>query len=156
MSEQLIKKEKYFILKRKMNRINEKIIEVEQFLEELESCLPDDFIEYKQDFKIRAIGERYFEKIIEAIIDIAFLIIKEKNLKQPEYEKQVFDILFNNKIISQELSLKLQDAKGMRNIIAHEYGKVDDELIFHSLTEELIIDSYEFIKQIEKVIKKCL
>jgi len=45
-----------------MNRINEKIIEVEQFLEELESCLPDDFIEYKQDFKIRAIGERYFEK----------------------------------------------------------------------------------------------
>ncbi|HIG94990.1 MAG: hypothetical protein QT05_C0013G0011 [archaeon GW2011_AR13] len=139
-----------------MNRINEKIIEVEQFLEELESCLPDDFIEYKQDFKIRAIGERYFEKIIEAIIDIAFLIIKEKNLKQPEYEKQVFDILFNNKIISQELSLKLQDAKGMRNIIAHEYGKVDDELIFHSLTEELIIDSYEFIKQIEKVIKKCL
>ena len=139
-----------------MNRINEKIIEVEQFLEELESCLPDDFIEYKQDFKIRAIGERYFEKIIEAIINIAFLIIKEKNLKQPEYEKQVFDILFNNKIISQELSLKLQDAKGMRNIIAHEYGKVDDELIFHSLTEELIIDSYEFIKQIEKVIKKCL
>ena len=139
-----------------MNRINEKIIEVEQFLEELESCLPDDFIEYKQDFKIRAIGERYFEKIIEAIIDIAFLIIKEKNLKQPEYEKQVFDILFNNKIISQELSLKLQDAKGMRNIIAHEYGKVDDELIFHSLTEELIIDSYEFIKQIEKVIKNCL
>src|SRR3989339_782925 len=84
------------------------------------------------------------------------LYIKEKNLKQPEYEKQVFDILFNNKIISQELSLKLQDAKGMRNIIAHEYGKVDDELIFHSLTEELIIDSYEFIKQIEKVIKKCL
>ena len=64
------------------NRIKEKIDEIEQFLEELENSLPKDFDEYKTDYKLRAIGERYFEKIIEGVIDLAFFIIKEKNSKE--------------------------------------------------------------------------
>ncbi len=74
-------------------RINDKINEIEKFLGELESSLPTNFEEYKKDYRIRAIGERYFEKIVKAIIDLAFIIVKEKNFKQPEYEKQVFEIL---------------------------------------------------------------
>jgi len=36
----------------------------------------------------------------------------------------------------------------MRNIIAHEYGRIDNELVFHSLVEELIPDVQEFLKVI--------
>lgn len=133
------------------NRVKEKINEIEQFLEELESSLPEDFKEYKTDYKLRAIGERYFEKIIEGIVDLAFYIIKEKNLKQPEEDKQAFDILSKEKIISESLAGKLKDAKGMRNILAHEYGRIDNELVFHSLIEELIPDVQEFIKSINKI-----
>jgi len=134
-----------------MTRINDKIIEIEKFLEELESILPFSLKEYKQNFKIKAIGERYFEKIIEAIIDLAFLIIKEKRFQTPEYEKQAFDILKNENVISEILATRLKDAKGMRNIIAHEYGKIDDELVFESITEELIKDANEFIDLIKKL-----
>ncbi len=132
-------------------RINDKINEIEKFLGELESSLPTNFEEYKKDYRIRAIGERYFEKIVKAIIDLAFIIVKEKNFKQPEYEKQVFEILADNNIISQELSKKLQDAKGMRNIITHEYGKIDDELVFESITKEIIRDANEFINLVKKI-----
>ena len=134
------------------NRLNEKLMELEEFLEELENSLPGDFEEYKTDYKLRAIGERYFEKIIKAVIDLSFMIIKLKNFKQPEQEKEVFDILTENKIISSTLSKRLQDAKGMRNIIAHEYGRIDNELVFHSLAEELIPDVQEFISSINKII----
>lgn len=130
------------------NRINDKILEIEQFLEELESSLPENFEQYKTDFKLRAIGERYFEKIIEAVVDLAFFIIKDKNLKQPDEDKQAFDILSKEKIISGNLAEKLKDAKGMRNILAHEYGRIDNELIFHSISEELIPDVQEFLKVI--------
>lgn len=123
------------------DRISDKIEEIEKFLEELESSLPTSFEEYKQNYRIRAISERYFEKIVKAIIDLAFIIVKEKNFKQPEYEKQVFDILADNNTISQKLSKRLQDAKGMRNIIAHEYGKIDDEMVFESITQEIIRDA---------------
>ena len=133
-------------------RINEKIIELEQFLEELGESLPEDFEEYKTDYKLRAIGERYFEKIIESIVDLAFFIIKGKSLKQPEEDKQCFDILAKENIITGPLSNKLKNAKGMRNIIAHEYGRIDNELVFHTLIEELIPDVQEFIKAINKII----
>ena len=134
-----------------MDRIKDKIIEIESFLNELNSCLPSDFEQYKTDFKLRAIGERYFEKIIEAVVDLAFFVIKEKNLKQPEEDKQSFDILAEEKIISNSLADRLKDAKGMRNILAHEYGRIDNELVFHSLAEELIPDVQEFMEIIENL-----
>ncbi len=133
------------------NRLDDKIIELEEFLAELEGSLPEDFEEYKTDYKLRAIGERYFEKIIKAVIDLSFIIIKFKNLKQPEQEKEVFDILVENKIVSLQLSKRLRSAKGMRNIIAHEYGRIDNELVFHSLAEDLIPDVREFINAINKL-----
>jgi len=132
-------------------RINDKINEIEKFLGELEPSLPTNFEEYKKDYRIRAIGERYFEKIVKAIIDLAFIIVKEKNFKQPEYEKQVFEILADNNIISQELSKKLQDAKGMRNIITHEYGKNDNELVIKSITKEIKRDANEYINLDKKI-----
>ena len=133
-----------------MNRKKDKIQEIKKFLDELGSVLPSSFEEYEGDFKIRAICERYFEKIIEAVVDLSFIVIKEMGLRIPEEDKEAFDILAKEKIISEELSEKLKDAKVMRNIISHEYGKIDDEMIFESVTEELKKDISEFIKVIEK------
>jgi len=133
-----------------MSRINDKIIEIEKFLEELGSVLPKDLEEYLKDFKVKAICERYFEKIIEAVIDLTFLLIKEQNFESPKDEDSSFNILSNHKIISKELSLKLKEAKGMRNIITHEYGKINDELVFEAITEQLGKDVEEFIKTIKK------
>jgi len=131
-------------------RINDKIREIGNYLSELEEIMPKNFHEYKTDLKTKAACERYFEKIIEAVIDLAFLIIKDKGYKIPEEDKEAFDILANEKIISQELSIRLKEAKGMRNIIAHEYGKIDDELIFHSITEEIQSDVNKLIKSLKK------
>lgn len=131
-------------------RINDKISEIEDYLSELEEIMPESFHDYKIDLKTKAACERYFEKIIEAVIDLAFLIIKDKGYKIPEEDKEAFDILAHEKIISQELAIKFKEAKGMRNIIAHEYGQTDDELIFHSITEELKLDVNELIKSLKK------
>ncbi len=78
-----------------MNRIKDKIEEIEEYVEELKPALPSSFEEYEKDYKIRAICERYFEKIIEAVTDLAFLIIKKKSYKTPENDKEAFDILIN-------------------------------------------------------------
>lgn len=91
-------------------------------------------------------------KIIEAIVDLAFLVIKEKGFRTPEEDKEAFDILAEEKIISEQLAQKLKEAKGMRNIIAHEYGRVDDRIVFESITEELVRDAKEFLKNIRKII----
>ena len=133
------------------NRINEKIEEVEKYLQELNEILPKSFEEYISNIEKRAACERYFEKIIEAVVDLNFLIIKNKGLKVPEDEESSFILLSDEKIISYELAKKLKNAKGMRNIIAHEYGKVDDEIVFEVITTQLDQDIKEFIKIIREI-----
>lgn len=126
-------------------RIKDKIEEIEKFLQELSEIIPDNLENYKEDFKAKAACERYAERIIGGITDLAFLVIKEKKYLSPESDLHAFEILSKNKIISVEFSEKLQDAKSMRNIIAHEYGEVDDEIVFNSLKDELEKDVKEFI-----------
>ena len=130
-------------------RINGKITEIERYLSELEDILPGNFEEYEKDFTKKAACERYFERIVEAIIDVAFLMIKKNKYKIPEEDKAAFDVLSEENIISIELAEKLKDAKGMRNIIAHEYGRIDDSIVFESITKELIKDTDEFLKAIK-------
>ena len=133
-------------------RLKDKIREIESYASELSEIMPQSFEQYKE-IKTKAACERYFEKIVEAVIDLAFLIIKDKGFKIPEEDKEAFDILSKEKIISEELAEKFKDAKGMRNIIAHEYGSIDDEIIFHSITEEIEKDVKEFVRAVKITLK---
>ncbi len=137
-----------------MKRIDEKIVEITKFVEQLRSMVPSNLEEYKSNLEKRAACERYFEKIIEAVVDLAFLFIKFKKFKIPEDDADAFNILLNNKIINDNLSTRLKDAKGMRNIIAHEYGKIDDEIVFEAITKELEKDARDFIRNIKSKYSK--
>ncbi|MBS3078861.1 DUF86 domain-containing protein [Candidatus Pacearchaeota archaeon] len=136
-------------------RIDEKIEQIDKFMEELYSSIPQslELEDYKKDFKLKAICEHYFEKIIEAVEDLAFLVMNHKEFKYPEYENEIFDILYKNKIISEILTKKLKNAKGMRNFIAHQYGKIDDVLVYHAIFEELEKDINEFLDNIKEVMR---
>ena len=133
-----------------MSRINEKIDEIKMYLNELSNIVPDKFEDYKSNNLIKAACERYFEKIIEAITDVAFILIAKKRFRIPEDDTDSFRILLEHKIINEELYKKLKNAKGMRNIIAHEYGKIDDEIVFEAIKEELSKDVREFIEKARK------
>ena len=132
-------------------RIPDKISEIENYVSELIGIIPDNFENYEGDNKTKAACERYFEKIIEAIVDLAFLIIKDKGYKIPEEDKVAFDILAKEKVISYDLAGKFKDAKGMRNIIAHDYGRIDDNIVFESITKDLIEDVNTLINEIKKI-----
>ena len=127
------------------NRKEDKIKDLNGYLVELEEILPKDLNEYLTNFEKKAACERYFEKIIEAVIDLAFLIIKENKFRNPNSERDALKILFEEEVIGEGLSIKISEAKSMRNIIIHEYGNIDDELVFDSLTKELIKDVHDFI-----------
>lgn|SRR3989338_7389553 len=139
-------------------RISEKIKEIEEYLQNLFEISPDSLEEYKNNWKTRAICERLCEKIAEACVDLAFLIFKkeldkDKNIRVAKDDSEVFEIIRDKNIISPELCKKLIHLKGMRNIIAHEYGKVDDEIVFEIISNELERDASKFIRCIEEKIK---
>ena len=132
-----------------MTRINDKINEVYKYLEQLGSIVPSSFEEYKSGIEKKAACERYVEKVVEAVTDLAFLVIKNKKFRIPEDDIDSFNILLENKIIDNDLAAKLKNAKGMRNIISHQYGKIDDEIVFDAIKEELYKDVRKFISLTE-------
>ena len=132
-----------------MTRIEDKINEINEFLNELKSIIPSSFDKYKSNIEKKAACERYVEKIVEAVTDLAFLIIKNKKLKIPEDDIDAFNILLDNKLIDSGLAAKLKNAKGMKNIIFHQYWKVDDEIVFEAITEELDKDMREFLGRVK-------
>lgn len=135
-----------------MSRIKDKINEIHVYLEELSKIVPSEFDDYKSNNLVKAACERYFEKIVEAVTDIAFMVIVRRKLRVPEDDIDAFNILLEHKIIDEWLYKKLKEAKGMRNILAHQYGTINDKIVFESITEELDKDIRDFISTIEKLI----
>ena len=135
------------------DRINDKVLEIGGYLSDLGNFTPDSFELYKDNKEKKAVCEHYFEKIMGAVEDLAFIIIKENKLKIGDEDK-VFSILSEQDIISDDLAKKLKEAKGMRNIIAHEYGEIDDEIVFNSIKNELIKDVEEFVGLVELLMEE--
>jgi len=135
-------------------RIEDKIKDIKTYLEQLSKIKPNTFKEYEKDFKTKAACERYFEKIAEAVVDLAILMIKEKGLPTPEEDYEAFETLEKEKIIDSKLAKKLKDMKGMRNIIAHQYGDVDDELMYTAVSKEIEDDVKVFLSIINKINKE--
>ena len=133
-----------------MGRVQDKIKEAEEYLSELEEIAPNSFEEYMNNLEKRLACERALEKIIEAVNDLAILFIKEKKLPMPDEDIKAFDILSKRSTIPAELSEKLKQAKGMRNFISHQYGKINNELVFEAIDGEILRDARLFINLILK------
>ena len=133
-------------------RIEKKIEQVEEYLDEVDSVIPDNLKEYEKSNTIKRACERYFQLIAESIIDLAFFVIIYKKLEQPMSEDSVFDVLFNGKVISASLRDNLKDAKSMRNFIIHRYGEIDDAKVYYSLSEELEKHAREFIVKVREIV----
>ncbi len=140
-------------------RFNEKIAEISEYLQNIQEACPNNLEVYRKDWKAKAICERLCEKIAEAVVDLAFMIFKEelskdKNIKIPKNDSEVFDALKDRKIITQDLCRNLVELKGMRNWLAHKYSEIIDEIIFNAVSEELPRDIKHFLNVIEEYAKE--
>ena len=133
-----------------MSLISDKIKEIEKYLSELEKVIPENISIYLKNLEKRLACERAFEKIIESVNDLAILIIKEKRFQMPNEDIKAFEVLSDKKIISRELADNLKKAMGMRNFLVHQYGDINNEIVFEAIQKEIFDDVNDFIDQIEK------
>jgi uncharacterized protein YutE (UPF0331/DUF86 family) len=117
-------------------RILAKIDELGTYLNEIKGIAPGSFKEYQKIEKKRAC-ERLLQVSIEVVIDISHLLVSGLRLGLPAEEDDLFSKLLEAHIISREMREKLREMKGFRNILVHEYARVDDELVYESVREKL-------------------
>lgn len=93
--------------------------------------------EFLEDEIKRSAAERKLHVAIESCIDIARLLISVNDLRPPRSDEDIFVILESHGIIPARLRKKLMNARGLRNLMVHEYAKIDPKKIFKHLTEDL-------------------
>jgi len=124
-------------------------------LESIRACLDRILEEYdgdsanlenftKQDSIILNI-----QRACELSIDIGNYIISKENYRNPKASRDIFEILKENSIIEDHLSINMQKMVGFRNIAVHDYKRINISTI-----ESIIINNLEDFRMfIESVLK---
>lgn len=128
------------------DRVLVKLDELEGYLGELRSIAPASMEQFRQTEKKRAC-ERLLQVAIECVIDVCGLIVRGKRLGLPADESDLFDKLLGAKIITVELRDVLRSMKGFRNILVHDYARIDDTVTFE-MTRSRLDDFAEIRRQI--------
>ena len=133
-------------------RVLSRIDELDGYLRELDTVMPTDFSEYEVIEKKRSC-ERLLQIAIEALIDVCALMVTGLRLGMPSEEDDIFDKLEQSKIITPVMKETLKRMKGFRNILVHEYGRIDDNLVYDILKNN-IEDFRAFKKEILDALKR--
>lgn len=144
-------------ISRRLNQVDKerilvKIDRLDQYLNELSDIMPENFESYQKIEKKRAC-ERLLQVSIESVLDICAQIVIELRLGLPSEEDDIFEKLEQAKIISSTTKETLKRMKGFRNIIVHEYGRIDDRLVYDVLKNN--IEDFDVIrKEIVAAVKR--
>ncbi len=117
-------------------RILAKIDRLDRYLQELKDIMPENFETYQKIEKKRAC-ERLLQVSIESVLDICAQIVIELRLGLPSEEDEIFKKLEQAKIISSATRETLKRMRGFRNILVHEYGRIDDRLVYDVLKNDI-------------------
>lgn len=135
------------------NKIIAKLERLDEYLGYLKDIQKVNKKSFLTDYHFYGLAERYLQLAIEIIIDTGKLIVVLENLKRPEDNGDIISVLADNKILSKKLREKLIGIVNFRNILVHDYEKIDREIVYLKLQKNLE-DFLLFKKDIIKYMKK--
>lgn len=132
--------------------ITERLREIEENIVLLEELKSIPFDKFRADPKTSKCVERCLEVSIQCILDICHHIIVDNNWPRPKDNKEAILTISQKDIIPSEFANRILPMAGLRNILAHEYLKVDLDKLYKHLQN--LQDFREFQKHILAYIKK--
>jgi len=108
--------------------------DLERYLNDLESLLPEEE-EFLESKTLQYSVSMLMMNIINCCVDLGNEVISLKSLGYPGTYKETFSILGKNKLINISLVKKMKQLVGLRNLLAHEYGEINFELLYEQAEE---------------------
>lgn len=141
--------------KHAFNKIVSKVERLDEYvgyLKELQKVNKKSFL---NDYHCFGLAERYLQLAIEVLLDIGKLIILSEGLRKPENNQDIFHVLHDCHVLSESLTNKIDGIAGFRNILVHDYEKIDREIVYEKL-HDYLGDLLLFKKEIAKYLKKSI
>ena len=95
------------------------------------------FKEYVDNIRLRRAVERSLQVAAEACLDIGRRLIALEGFRYPQDNQDVFRVLAEERVVSQELLPALLDMVRFRNLVVHDYARIDDAKVYGILKRNL-------------------
>jgi uncharacterized protein YutE (UPF0331/DUF86 family) len=117
--------------------ILEKLAALQKYYKELKALENISLEVYSENNLYRRAVERLIQLIVESATDINNMTLKSID-KGPssDYYSSFID-LAEAGVISMDFALEIAPSTGLRNVIVHEYQRVDDKIVYLSISKTL-------------------
>jgi len=138
------------------NRIIEQHIQtMEEALAHLSRYQRIPFEEFQKDLSLIWIVERGLEILIQNLLDIGAHLLASEIKNDWEDYVEIIVKLGRHGVIPQEFSEKIKGMAGLRNILVHEYQRVNLAKLYNSFKDGLA-DFVQFIKYVREYQERSL
>jgi uncharacterized protein YutE (UPF0331/DUF86 family) len=109
--------------------IESKLRFLREYLGDLEEYKTISLIDYQTNKKHQRFVERTVHLACECCLDIAAHVISRLGLREPRDNKDLFVVLHENKIISEAVQTAMVKMAKFRNIVVHDYARIEPEVV---------------------------
>jgi uncharacterized protein YutE (UPF0331/DUF86 family) len=129
--------------------IGRKMAQMETYLGQVKEFSNISIAAYKNDWKTQRIVERTLQILIELCMDIANHIISDGKMRLPAGYADIFKVLMENRIIDKRLWGRMERMAKFRNVVVHQYEKIDPAIVV-SILHKNLTDFEKYQKAITK------
>jgi len=124
------------------------LVHLEVYLRDLDEISAKyTMADFQNDKFIRRYTERTLQVAIEACLNLASHIISYSGFREPLDNKDCFQIMLENGIISPELADRLKRMAQFRNIVVHDYTKINPAIVY-AIVQSHVPDIVAFAQNI--------
>ena len=114
-----------------------KLAELEEYFGQIGEYSDISAGEYSKNWKTQRIVERTLQMMIEICVDIASHIVSDEGFRVPKSYADTFKVLYENKIIKKDLFDRMERMAKFRNILVHQYDRIDAGIVVNILNTHL-------------------
>jgi uncharacterized protein YutE (UPF0331/DUF86 family) len=117
------------------NVLTSRIEAIEKHLSRLSTCIQKSRQDFLQNLNAQDIAEYNLFQIVNHLIDLIQHIVVDENLGFPESAYDGVEILHDKGVFTERDCEVLRKMIGFRNIIGHDYIKVNKQIVYEILTK---------------------
>ncbi len=114
-----------------------KAADLDLYLEQVAPYAALEIEAYKSDWRTQRIVERTLHLAIELCLDLADHVVADQRLRVPESGADTFRVLSEAGLVPLELGQSLGQMVGFRNILVHDYARLDPAIVLKVLRSDI-------------------
>jgi len=95
------------------------------------------FERYQNNVRLKKAVERSLQVSVEICLDVGRRIVALDGFRYPDDNQDVFRVLAEEQVIPRDLLETLLDMARFRNLIVHDYARIDDARVYGILKKRL-------------------